>query len=192
VLPENVLKTLSAPSAFLEPDGRERNPLEDFEQGGVAMGNASMGLQYQSWRAWWVDGVVYLAPVFGGTPTALFTLANVTELSLSFDQGMRPCVAYVAGGQAGLRWFDATVGDYAVLPLPGAASPFLTLDDKRPDFVAASDVLLFYLLDGGVWYRQQRDRFAVARRLANIPTFTQRITRCGMGVNNRLQIEFSG
>lgn len=191
MLPENILFEIPTPSAFLEPDGRERNPLEDFEQGGEAIGDASKGLRHQPWRAWWFFGVVYIAPISGGTPTALLSLDAVSELSLAFDQNMRPCIAYVSDGQPGLWWFDATEGEHVHLLLPGVASPFVTLDDKRAEFVASSDILLFYLRDGGVWCRQQRERFTVERRLADMPIGTQSIVRCGMGENNRMQLEIT-
>jgi hypothetical protein len=56
--------------------------------------------------------------------------------------------------------------------------------------LALNDVILFYIKDGALFYRQQRDRYGVERRLCDCPNTTIRIERVSMNTLNRLQIEF--
>ena len=49
MLPGNVPSTVAVPSEFLSPDDQVSSPLIDFERGGVALNNSSLGLNYQNW-----------------------------------------------------------------------------------------------------------------------------------------------
>ena len=189
MLPEHKLKESLEPIILLPPDDEDRNLLQDFEMGGVSIGDASMGLLYQYWKAWYDNETVYVSNSPFNNPISLFSIQGLTQISLSFDQNMRPHIAYVANGVAGLWWYDTVAGQHSHMTLPNIRSPFLTLDDKRPEFVISSDILLFYIKDSAVWYRQQRDRFLIERKLVDISPYSRRIIKCGMGLNNRIQLE---
>lgn len=164
----------------------------DYEMGGVAVGDASQGLQVRTWKAWVAGGQVLLAPWPELAPvTALFAADDVSELSLAFDQLMHPTVAYVQGGSTKLYWYDTAVPGQVTTSFPDASYPAVFLDDKRAVMVqkGSTDVLFFYLRAGGLYYRQQRDRFTVERVLAPVlVSNVSRIESVGMGVNGRVQV----
>lgn len=195
MLPDNVLSTTPVLSAFESPDSLERLSLTvDREMGGTALNNPTDGLLVQAWRAW-LDGsdvrcATEAAAASGSPGTILFTAAGITELSLTFDQNMRPAVAFVASGVAKLWWYDSVAGGQTTTTFATVTSPFLTLDDKRPKQQGPSDILMFYVRSGVLYYRQQRDRFNVEYTLATVPLAT-RVWRLGMGRGLRLQIELT-
>lgn len=194
-LPLDQASSAAVVSSPLAPDFVSRaDKLVDYELGGVALNDASQGLQVRQWRVFVQAGDVCVAPHPEGAPvTVLFSAAGVTELSLAFDQLMHPTVAFVQNDVVKLYWFDATVAQQVTTSYPGASSPMLCHDDKRSIQVTAgvSDVLFFYVDSGGLYYRQQRDRFGVARLLAALPPGSSVITGVGMGTNGRVQVYMS-
>jgi len=195
VLPDHLLSSTPLPAEWLPPDDIERDDmLVDRELGGTGLNNPNDGLMVQAWRAW-VDGndvriATEAAALLGDPGIVLFSDPGITELSLTFDQNMRPAVAYVAAGMAKLRWYDSVPGAQVTTSFPGVTSPRASLDDKRPKQLGASDVVFVYLRDGEMFERQQRDRFGVERPLGPIPSGTTRIGRLGMSRGLRMQFEF--
>ena len=123
------------------------------------------------------------------TWTTVTTAAGVTEISLAFDQNMRPAVAYVAAGVAKFYWYDANAAAFVTTTYAGAVSPVCMMDDKRPMEIDLCDILLFYVRSGRVYHRRQRDRYAVEYNMAAMAPGTTRIGRVGMTDKNRIQLE---
>lgn len=194
-LPLNQAASATVASALLYPDDSVRsNLLVDYELGGVALNDASQGLQVQVWKAFVQGGNVCVAPQPANSPViVLFAADDVTELSLAFDQLMHPTVAFVQAGVCKLYWFDSLAAAQVVTSFPGATTPMLCLDDKRPLQVLAGvvDVLFFYVLGSNLCYRQQRDRFTIERVLSALPPGSSVITSVGMGVNGRVQVHMN-
>lgn len=142
------------------------------------------------YRAWYFSGNVYMAPLEDlDNSELLFSASSITELTLSFDQLRRPMVAYVQNGATKLWWFDASSGSISILSLPAVTSPFLTRDDKRREEVSFSDVLLFYVKDGNLCTRTQRDRFTIERvEWSGLPARARRIRHAGMNRDGRVQV----
>ena len=186
MLPENELSSSPAPANFVGARAFPISKIVDYEDAGIAINDASRGLLYQRWRALLLnpgepDSYVQLdAP-----EVAAFTLVELpglTEISIAFDQLMRPTLAYVQAGTAYLRWYDSASSAY-VTDTIGAdiITPRVTMDDKR--FIATegyqtNDVILAYVRGGNLYYRQQRDRFLTERLLKT-------------GVNPLIKIGFS-
>lgn len=190
-LPLNEFADTPVPAAFLAPDDRTRSSLlVDYEMGGIALGDPSQGLRVQVWEARVSGNDIQVKPELSAFWTTVITVADVTEIAFAFDQNMRPVVSYVAAGVAKMYWFDTVAASFVTTTLVGASSPVVTMDDKRPNQVSASDVLLFYIAGGEVKYRQQRDRFTIERTLDTVPVGMTRITRWGMSVVLRMQLEF--
>jgi hypothetical protein len=195
MIPQDRLSTEPVPAPFKPPDDVDPpNTLTDYELGGVALQDASQGLEVQTWtlRADGDTGQVFIgaALVF---ETLLFTAPGITELSLAFDQNMRPFVAFVQNGQAKYRWYDTVLGANRITNLdPDDISPRCTLDDKREWQVSqgANDIILAYVRGGNLYYRQQRDRYETERLLyEGVPG---RFLRVGMNSQRRLQFMFEG
>ena len=122
--------------------------------------------------------------------TVLITVADITEVSLAFNQSMAPHLAYVSAGVAKLWWFDTAVSAMATMVMASdVRSPFLTLDDKRVIAGASNDILMFYLRGNSLYYRQQRDRFQTEYLLKAFTITVAGINKVGMSTGIRLHVE---
>ncbi len=186
MIPLQRLSTTVVPAEFLTPDDIEApSSLVDHELGGVGLNDASQGLRVRNWRLRLVGNDVRIN-ADGVSEVTLFTRSGITELSLAFDQNMRPYVAFVENGQSVLRWYDTLAEQQVFLELAeGTVTPRVCLDDKRPLQVGASDVILAYVLGNNLYFRAQRDRFEIEYLLK--ADVGGRIIRVGMNRNYRLQ-----
>ena len=189
MIPGNTKSSTAVPAAFIEPNDRERpDLLVDYELGGQGIGDASTGMDVRVWRAEYSGTAINIAPESGGVGTSVEVGVGVSEIALSFDQLMRPVLAYMRGGICYLYWYNSLSGSFETTAFNGATSPRLTFDDTRPQRSQDSDVLFFYLSGGALCYRQQRDRYTVERALINAPAAT--ISKVGMTVGGRMQVVF--
>jgi len=172
MLPDNTLSTRAVGARFRPPRNRPKEPLEDFDLGGLALNDASRGLEVYQWRGRYIDGAIVLDVPGIVDPVSVLEVADVTEFSFAFDQNMQPAVAYVVGDEsAHWYWFDATLPGFVTLDLPaGSITPRCSLDDKRNStgtLSGVSDILLTYLRGGTLYVRAQRDRYAIEYALAS-------------------------
>jgi hypothetical protein len=120
--------------------------------------------------------------------TILFTRSGITELSLAFDQNMKPFVAFVENGIAKYWWFDTDVSNTVFSTLPAnSRTPRCCLDDKRESQTNSSDIILCYAIGSTLYFRQQRDRYTIERTLGTLKSSKDGLVRVGMHVQNRLQ-----
>jgi hypothetical protein len=180
------------PAEYQAPDDRDPpSALVDYELGGRALNDSSEGLGVHVWTCRADEaGRVYLSAP-GQPETLAFTALGITELSLAFDQNMRPFVAFIQSGQAKFRWYDTVLGANRITNLStDDHSPRCCMDDKR-DFATSlgqNDVILAYVRGGNLYYRQQRDRYENEYLLhEGVPG---RFLRVGMHRENRLQFMF--
>lgn len=188
-LPHNQLSAVPYPSGYLHPDDHARvNTLYDYERGGVALNDASAGIDGYDWKAW-VDGDdILIARAPYDSPTTLITAAGTTWISLAFDQNMRPALAYMQAGACKLYWYDTTIPGATTSTFADCTSPMLGMDDKRQGADSYNDILFFYVRAGSIRYRQQRDRYATERTLVAVPAGY--ILQVGMAQNLRVQIRY--
>lgn len=159
MLPDNVLSETPLPGGGFIASKREA-------WGGIALNDASAGLNYQLWELDYVNGVVSIsAPNNSGT--VLFARNGLTELSFAFDQNMRPAVAFAHGGHVYLWWYDTLVGQYVFTNFGRLQNPYLTLDDNRPTQTDDSDIILSYRDDKKLYVRYQRNRYSIPYLLAD-------------------------
>lgn len=185
MIPQMRLSTTPQPAALLLPDPQPRLTTSRA-RGGVALNDASQGLNVQTWTLS-TDGTSVTIEGETVPQSVLFTGTGITEVSLAFDQNMRPFVAFVDGGGAKYRWFDPVDSTTKITPIgAGVVTPRCCLDDFRPSQTNASDIILAYVRGGSLFYRQQRDRYLVEYPLG-LPA--QALNFVGMGVNLRLQFE---
>lgn len=192
-LPLNILSSISVPARFSGARAGATSKTIDYEDGGVAIQDASKGLLYQRWRArLFNSGKVDAHVVLDAREVPEFvwlTVPYMTEISFSFDANMRPVIAYVANGQAYLNWYDSVPNDYVTTALDaGVITPRVSLDDKRDiasNGYQLSDVILGYVRGGNLYYRQQRDRYTIERLLT---TNVKPLIR--IGFNRGLRFQF--
>ena len=191
-MPEGGLSTAPRPSRFFGARSGAVSKTIDYEDGGIAIQDASDGLLYQRWRARLFnagkdDSFVMLdareVPEF-----VWLTVPKMTEISFSFDANMRPSVAYVAGGQAFLSWYDSLDSTYKTTALAvGVITPRVTLDDKRyvgSNGYQISDVILAYVRGGNLYTRIQRERYETEHLMA---TDVKPLIKVGFNRGLRLQ-----
>lgn len=192
MMPDNVLSTTPVPARFVGARAGATSRTIDYEDGGVAIQDPSEGMLYQRWTARLFNSDMvdsYVALSAREVPEFVWlTVPYMTEISFSFDANMQPVVAYVAGGQAFLNWFDSADSIYKTTALdPEAITPRVSLDDKR--YVASngyqiSDVILAYVRAGNLYTRIQRERYETERLMA---TDVKPLIKVGMSRALRLQ-----
>jgi hypothetical protein len=173
MMPGDVLSSSPVVSTFIGSRALPISKLVDYEDGGIAIQDPSKGLLYQRWTALLFrpgepDSYVTLSardvPEF-----VLLELPGLTEISISFDQNMRPCLAYIQDGVSKLYWFDSSAGMMVVTEIgAGIVTPRVTMDDKRyvgSDGYRLNDIILAYVRAGTLYFRKQRERFTIERPL---------------------------
>ena len=185
-LPEDKLSTTPVVDEFLGAASLPISPLVSFTDGGVALDDPSLGLMYQVWSAKIEDDKIILY-ASNRPETVLYEGLNLTAVSLAFDRNMRANYIYTEGGVTYLRWYDTSVNAMVTTTL-GAdyITPHIDMDDKRPEASDISDIILAYVRDGALCYRQQRDRYRIERVL---DVEWVGIKKIGMSINYRFQFE---
>lgn len=187
MIPANSLTSEPILGNYLFPDNLATSKTRDYELGGVALNDPSQGLRVQMWVCELVGNnvVVYAESV---PQTTLFTREGIEEISFTFDQNMNPAVAFVQNGVAWLWWFDSVPSEQVFTEL-GAdyVTPRVCLDDKRKLQSGTSDIILAYVRNENLYFRAQRDRFAVEYLLKSGVGGT--LVKVGMTDQRRLQFE---
>lgn len=186
MIPLNQLSTTFINAPYIEKSNNLNAPLIDYELGGVNVNDASQGLKVKLWTLY-MEGENVMLSADGVTPVVLFTRPGISELSLAFDQNMRPFVAFVQYFNAKYWWFDTTVATMVFTDLVGAVSPRCTLDDKRLIAQNTSDIILAYVKANNLYMRYQRDRYRIEYLLRSEVNAT--LVTIGMATNNRLRFK---
>lgn len=183
-LPEPLLITNTVTTPFLYPRSKSYPLIESWENGGVALSDPSEELTKYVWQAWTDGTTITVKRDDLDTYHVLITDSNITELDLTFDQNMRPCIAYVANGISKLYWYDTQQAKQVIDAYPLITNPRVSLDDKRRFNVANSDIIFAYQKGDTLCYRVQRERFTIEHVLAT-NTKKRILWRIGMGRKNR-------
>ena len=186
MIPENRLSTTPVPDEIIGARSLPVTPTQDFEDGGIALSDPSEGLMYQVWRAT-VSQLKYIYfDADNADRTLVYTGDYITEISFTFDQNMRPVLAFVEDGLAFFRWYDSTVEAQVVTALDkNVINPRVFLDDKRLLERGNSDIILGYIRSGSLYFRMQRDRFGVEYLLKEGVYNLHKI-----GMNRQLRVQF--
>lgn len=186
-LPEPLLIDESVTTPFLYPRSKNYPLTESWENGGVALSDPSQELTKYVWQAWTDGTSIKVKRDDLDTHHVVLMDNNITEIDITFDQNMRPCIAYVANGISKLYWYDTQQAKQVINEYPLITNPRVSLDDKRRFNVANSDIIFTYLKDNILCFRIQRERFSVEHVLIN-HNKSKLLWRIGMGRNNRFLI----
>lgn len=193
MIPNGTLSSNVAKSAFVGSRANKYiSSTLDFEDGGIALSDTSAGLIYQTWSCR-IDGSdIKMSAESVPEFTMISGLVNPTEISLAFDQAMRPVVAYVDDGVSYLYWYDTTTSTQKTTSLGSTIrNPRVTLDDKRITSSATSDVILAYLSGTSLCYRQQRDRYLTEYTLTSEVPAGASLVKIGLNAYSRLQFKLA-
>lgn len=171
---------------LLSPRSRAYPLTESWELGGVGLSDTSLGLFSHTWRAWTDGKAIYIqrSDLPKDTSKTLLAVPDITEIDLTFDQNMRPVLAYVSGGIAKLYWYDTVSQSQTITDFPNVQNPRVSLDDKRAFNTANSDVIFAYINNDQLCCRYQRERYSIEHVLHQLPPKTQ-LVKIGMGTANR-------
>ena len=182
--PEPLLLANTVTTQFLPPRSKNYPLTESWDNGGVALGDSSQDLTKYVWQAWTDGTTITVKRDDLDAYHVVLMDTNITEIDLTFDQNMRPCIAYVANGISKLYWYDTFQAKQVVDEYPLIRNPRVSLDDKRRFNVANSDIIFAYQKGDTLCCRVQRDRFTIEYELAT-NTAKRLLWRIGMGRNNR-------
>ena len=171
---------------FVRPYNVNKTPLVDYARGGVALLDASKGLNVKNWKCEMQDGNVYIS----APDVPAFRIETIEGLpiwiSFAFDQNMHYNLTYVlSNGGAFLYWYDAARQGYITDSLGEIKTPFLRMDDVIDLAFTERELVLSYMRDGALCVRVQRDKFSVEYTLATNAGTT--IQQCGMNKKRRFQ-----
>ncbi|MCU7962423.1 hypothetical protein L5M28_07500 [Shewanella sp. SW32] len=119
--------------------------------------------------AWWLfefNGSEVTASKYNGNDfelgSVVFSVTNIKRLSATFDQLGRPMVFYETNSnELKLFWFDPVLVQNIITEFGVGNYPFATFDIRWDTSNPRSDVMLFYMRSGAIYYRMQRDRYSI-------------------------------
>lgn len=187
MIPNGTLSSSPVVGKIIDPVKTLGIPLVDYERAGVALYDASEGLQSKVWKLQVIGENVFVSAE--NIPRQLlFSAPLISEAALAFDQAMRPFVAYVQDGVCKYYWFDTSQGTMVHTTLGSdCRNPRCTTDEKRPWHLDQSDIVLFYLRESRLCARYQRERFQTEHILQPVGAHAVLIS-VAMSDKNRLQI----
>ena len=182
--PEPLIISNLVDTPFIYPRSKNYPLTESWESGGVALFDSSEDLTKYVWQAWTDGTLIKVKRDDLDTHHVVLMDTNITEVDLTFDQNMRPCITYVANGISKLYWYNAEQAMQVFDEYPDIRNPRISLDDKRKFNVANSDIIFAYQKGDTLCYRIQRERFTIEHVLAT-DSKKRLLWRIGMGRNNR-------
>lgn len=177
-------------SDFLFPRNKEYEINESYEKGGVALYDPTQGLDNYVWHSWVEanketgDSTIFIKRDDLTDKVAFLTDKKISEIDLTFDQNMNPCLVYVADNVPKLYFYDTQLGEYTTIILHDIQQPRISLDDKRAFNISQSNIVLAYMRDKSLYMRLQQDRFGIEYHLKTFDD-TKILHRIGMGKSNR-------
>jgi hypothetical protein len=190
MIPLYELSSTMVPAQFFGARNSTRiNNRLDYEDGGIGINDPSAGLLYQTWWGWIEMDGVYLSAANQKEAINIYESNKlITEISFTFDQNCRPCLAFVEENIPKLIWWDTSVEAQVITTLDtGIVNPRVAMDDKRDKSLSTNDIILAYLRNSNLYYRQQRDRFEVEYLLKT--GAGPRLNKIGMGTGLRFQFQ---
>ena len=185
---QNRLSTTKQLGLILPVEARVISDLVDYEKGGVALNDVSLGLNVQTWKGTYEQSRFILKPETGPA-TVVLAVDSVTAFSFTFDQNMRPTIAYEQNDDLWLWWWDTTVSQHVFTKFGPARCPRLTLDDKRDSQSGNSDIIFAYIKpNGDLCFRLQRERYLTERVLKS--GIHDKTKLKNVSLNNKLRLQF--
>lgn len=183
-LPLNVITPTPVRAEFIAPWDEPYDPMTEAVSGGTAIGDGANGRFVQRWTIFYEGGNVKVANE-AGVVSFSQARADVLSLSLAFDTNMGVIYCWQSPAGSNLYYFDSSLGTYTVLTIGDGTSCRCCADDMRQFNETASDVIFAYTRDEKLYWRQQRDRFAIERLVG--PSGVRTLERAAPNILNRFQ-----
>lgn len=189
MLPDNRLSTIPHPEAWMTSHPTSYSPYIDYELGGIAVGNSSLGLDVVLWKLAYdrISGELRLGKV-NEQGEVLLTEMGLKKVSLAFDVNMKPVYAIERKTGVNLNYYDTEQQQQVDKFFDGIRSPYVCLDERRLESIENADVCFFYIKSTQLYVRYQRERYLIEHLLAELTHKTSYIERVGMMRNWRIGI----
>lgn len=185
MLPNGVITAEPVVAEYLPPWDEPYDPLISYATGGTAVGDGSAGRHVQLWALQYEGGKLVVSDEAGVKGFEL-AVPGVLACSLAFDNNMGVVIAYQDAFGVHLYHYDTLAEEYSTLHIYDGTTCLCTIDDFRDVYNASSDVIFSYTrTDGGLYYRQQRDRYSVEYLVG--PAGSASLTGLAKNLVNRLQ-----
>jgi hypothetical protein len=139
--------------------------IKDVSIGPKDLNDSSEGLNFKYWVAYAEEltNDLFIEDLEEATKTFILNEPDgIASVSLSFDQSANDSYAYITGtGDLKIRFFDQTLPGDVILNIGQAQSATFKIDMNYFPYNARSDILLFYIRSSAIYYRLQRDRYAI-------------------------------
>lgn len=185
MIPSNAFTTVPDVKSYISPYNRPYNPLEQAVLGGIALNDPSRGRMYQNWIVFYESPFIRVKPENGAVAFSL-QVADITSVSLAFDNNMNIALCWQKAAGSTLYYFDIVLNSYTTLDIPNGNSSRIVVDDPRSFYTTDSDIIFGYTLGGNLYWRQQRDRYQT-QRLVGVAN--GRLLKMAPTIGNRLQFE---
>lgn len=159
MIPDNRFSSINLPASTDLPP--QLNIMHRQTFGPIHLQDPSKGFFYQIWNIRAEDFSVYVSAPNYSEALVFTRIDRVRNVSLAFDTNANPCIAFESGGNSWFYWYDPVPNAYVFLDLGSASYPYAVLDDGRESSQNTRDVILAYIRDGYIFYRQLRDRFTI-------------------------------
>lgn len=167
--------------------------VNDVTIGPILRSDSSQGLTAKFWGAYFNQSgsAVYIRDMSLGTDTFLFNEPeSMKKIALAFDQNGNEVIAWITLLDVlKIRYFDTTVDDYVSDSFGVVSSLTLTMDMKYFPSSSESDVLLFYIRNGAIFSRVQRDKYLV-ERATPVTSGAIELVDSGMRTDYRFQVRW--
>lgn len=148
MLPENKLSTMAIDGQFMVPE--KVDELEDY----------SLHFSTREIVRCYYEGQ-QIRYSHKGDVYDVLTVPDLTSLSFTLDQNLRPLLVYEQNKKTYMYWYNSALGKMEVkLWGEGYLTPQVALDDLRVENSSQIDIIFAYIRDGNLCIRYQRDRFS--------------------------------
>ena len=185
MIPSNEFTPTPIVSKFEYPYYEPYNPLSQNVLGGIDLNDPSRGRQYQIWNVSY-DGLNINVKKQSGPIEFSLPISGVLSVSLAFDNNMGVVLCWTTTTGAVLYYYDTPSSNYITRSFYGITSCRVVVDMADDFYIADSDVIFAYTLNGALYYRQQRDRYDVERFIG---ATLNKLLRVAPNVGNRLQFQ---
>lgn len=160
--------------------------------GPVAINDPSKELNNKFWAAYADAGDLYLSDTVDLTNTLILSEPDgIAKVALAFDQNANDTYAYITDlGELKLRFYDSLIPGDSLVSFGVVQSMTLAMDIKYYPSSDQSDILLYYIRDGAIYCRIQRDRFLIEYATPVI-TGASRLLDSGMRKDYRFQVRWA-
>ena len=188
MIPYNEFIVIDGYKRLTSPESSKITGLYDYDTGGIAVGDASEGLDSYNWELT-VSGSIARLNKFGGIAISVFTFPSVPiDVAFCFDQSMHPVIAWQdSNDTVYLRRFNAATSSFITDVIGSGKCPRLVLDIKDLAIINESDVILTYIADNTLYYRIQREGYSIPHSIVSNLNPLQRLARIGVS-GFRLQL----